>query len=161
MDISRASSDKLLVKYAMKDDKKEEIFHSSGYARSQSGDNLGAAAGGETFSTRHSINDDRKYIKGYGDSKLTNEYISRERLKANASTAISQINGNSGTANRTEDISPLDAATRRANDAAKGTMGQPSAGLRGRIANAQGIGAPRPTLGNARAPQIPTRRSGI
>lgn len=153
MDISRASSDKLLLKYAMKNDKKEEIFHSSGYARAQAGANFGAA-GGESMDVRNKIDEQRKYVQGYKNSRITNEYLGVQRAKARAATAISKINNRSdaGTSNT---ANPMDVAMARAKQTASGP-GAPSAGLRGKMS-----AVPRPSLGASRAPSIPSRRSGI
>ena len=110
------SSDKLLLKYAMKNDKKEEIFHSSGYARAQAGANFGAAGGStESFSERKSIETDRKYIQGYKDSRITNEYRNMQRAKSMASSAASAINNNSG---RGGTANLMDTATARAQQTA-------------------------------------------
>ncbi|MBR2589096.1 hypothetical protein IKE84_02040 [Candidatus Saccharibacteria bacterium] len=171
MDISRSSSDKLLLKYAMKNDKKEDIFHSSGYAKSQSGSNFGAAGGsGETFSARRDIDAERKFIQGYKNSRITNEYLGVQRAKKLAGTAIARVNSR----NNSETANPMDIAMTRAKEASSGSMGKPSAGLRARIGNAQtgnahmgasqsspNLGVRRPTLGTAKAPSIPSRRSGI
>lgn len=146
MKINATGSDKLLLKYAMKNDKKEEIFHSSGYARAQAGDNFGAA-GGETFDARRDIETDRKYIQGYKNSRITNEYRSLQRAKSMAGAAVSSINnsdGGRGTAN------PMDTAISRA----KQTSSEPRGfGIRGTRAGGASS-APR-------APKIPMRRSGI
>lgn len=166
MDISRSSSDKLLLKYAMKNDKKEDIFHSSGYAKSQSGSNFGAAGGsGETFSARRDIDAERKFIQGYKNSRITNEYLGVQRAKKLASTAIAKANSH----NSSETANPMDIAMTRAKETSSNGMGQPSAGLRARISNTriganQGsptLGIRRSTLGTAKAPSIPSRRSGV
>lgn len=163
------SSDKLLVKYAMKNDKKEEIFHSSGYARSQSGANFGAAAG-DTLNTRNDLNTHRKYVKSYKDSRLTNEYLGFERAKSMASSRSFESTGSTpgstpdtayatgaSARNKDQKVANLtDNAYTRAKNAATGSLGRPSAGLRGQMP-----GAPRPSLGAAKAPSIPSRRPGI
>lgn len=56
------------LKYIMKD-KKEDIFHSSAYAKAQSGGNIGAASS-ESYNVRVNIGQNRTKIKGYGDSEL-------------------------------------------------------------------------------------------
>lgn len=130
------SSDKLLLKYAMKNDKKEEIFHSSGYARAQAGQNFGAAGNGETFDTRKDIETDRKYIQGYKHSRITNEYRSMQRARSMASSAASTINNNSRGG---EPANLMDTAMTRAKQTAT---------------------TPKPSP-MSHAPKIPMRRSGI
>ena len=64
------ASDKILMKYAMKNDKKEELFHSSGYAQVQSGAGMGSGASGIDVAKREAFDQQRKMIKGYHNSKL-------------------------------------------------------------------------------------------
>lgn len=152
MDINATGNNKLLLKYAMKDDKKEEIFHSSGYARAQAGANFGAAGGGgETFSARKNIDADRKYIQGYKNSRITNEYRSLERAKAMASSAVSSINSHTDSRGATN---PMDTAMARAKQTASEPRGF---GIRGIGAGGGVAGA----TSTPRAPKIPMRRSGI
>lgn len=56
------------LKYVMKD-KKEDVFHSSAYAKAQNGGSLGAAST-ESYQVRVNINQNRTRVKGYGDSEL-------------------------------------------------------------------------------------------
>lgn len=50
-------------------DKKEDVFHSSAYAKAQNGGSLGAAST-ESYQVRVNINQNRSRVKGYGDSEL-------------------------------------------------------------------------------------------
>lgn len=50
-------------------DQKEDIFHSSAYAKVQSGDTLGAASS-QSYQVRVNINKNRQNIQGYGKSDL-------------------------------------------------------------------------------------------
>lgn len=50
-------------------DKKEDVFHSSAYAKTQNGGSLGAAST-ESYQVRVNINQNRSRVKGYGDSEL-------------------------------------------------------------------------------------------
>ena len=56
------------LKYVMKDNK-EDIFHSSAYAKAQNGGGIGAASS-ESYQVRVKINENRQNIKGYGDSEI-------------------------------------------------------------------------------------------
>ena len=64
------ANDKILLKYAMKNDKKAEILHSSVYAQAQSGEKIGAASTGVDMATRKALENQRKFVKGYRDSSL-------------------------------------------------------------------------------------------
>lgn len=56
------------LKYVMKD-KKEDVFHSSGYAKVQNGSNFGAASS-ESYQVRVNINQHRQKVQGYRDSEI-------------------------------------------------------------------------------------------
>lgn len=60
--------DNRFLKYISKVDK-GEVFHSSAYARAQNAGAIGAAST-ESFGRRMEINENRKKIKGYSDSKV-------------------------------------------------------------------------------------------
>ena len=64
------------LKYLVKD-KKEDIFHSSGYAKAQSGASLGAASS-ESFQVRVNINQNRQRVRGYNDSRIMTETRNRD-----------------------------------------------------------------------------------
>lgn len=57
-------------------------MHSSGYARTQSGGNLGAA-GAEDFATRKTLETQRKYVQKYKNSRLMNSYYGPQRARTN------------------------------------------------------------------------------
>lgn len=50
-------------------DQKEDVFHSSAYAKAQSGTAFGAASS-ESYQVRVNINQNRQKVRGYGDSEL-------------------------------------------------------------------------------------------
>ena len=56
------------LKYVMKDEK-EDVFHSSAYAKAQNGGNLGATSS-ESYQVRVKIDQNRQAVKGYGDSEI-------------------------------------------------------------------------------------------
>ena len=56
------------LKYLIKD-KKEDIFHTSGYAKAQNGANMGAAST-ESYQVRVNVNQNRQKIQGYNRSRL-------------------------------------------------------------------------------------------
>ena len=56
------------LKYVMKDNK-EDVFHSSAYAKAQNGSIIGAASS-ESYAVRVNIDKNRQTVRGYGDSEL-------------------------------------------------------------------------------------------
>lgn len=58
------------LKYLIKD-KKEDVFHSSGYAKAQNGGNIGAAST-DSYAVRVNVNQCRQMVRGYKDSELMN-----------------------------------------------------------------------------------------
>ena len=56
------------LKYVIKDNK-EDVFHSSGYAKVQNGASFGAASS-ESYQVRVNINQNRQKVRGYGDSEI-------------------------------------------------------------------------------------------
>ena len=73
----------ILKKFVFKDNK-EDYFHSSGYAKSQAGTNMGASST-ESFEKRQKIDLKRKLVRRYDDSRVVND-LGRERAKVGAST---------------------------------------------------------------------------
>lgn len=70
-----------ILKYVMKDDKKEDIFHSSAYGVSQNGQGMGVAST-ESFSTRQQINNNRQFVQGFKDSGIVRSMPGAPRAKA-------------------------------------------------------------------------------
>ncbi|MBQ6394146.1 hypothetical protein IJH97_00065 [Candidatus Saccharibacteria bacterium] len=64
------TNDKILRDYAMKNDKKSEIFHSSGMAAVGSGDNIGAGTESIEFAKRQAIDEQQRVIGRYRDAGL-------------------------------------------------------------------------------------------
>lgn len=62
--------DNLILKYVKKD-KKENIFHSSAYARAQGKANFGVAST-ESFDKRRQLDHNRQVVRGYGESRIAN-----------------------------------------------------------------------------------------
>ena len=63
-----------IIKRVMKDDK-EDIFHSSAYGKAQNGAGMGVSSV-ESFAARRKIDQNRRVVKGYGDSNLVGQAIS-------------------------------------------------------------------------------------
>lgn len=60
---------KVAADYIISHEDRENFKHSSGYAKAQSGDNFGAASIA-SFETRKALNDARKFVPGYKNSKI-------------------------------------------------------------------------------------------
>ena len=75
------ANDKILIKYAMKNDKKAEILHSSVYAQAQSGEKIGSASTGIDMAKRAALDNQRKFVKGYRDSSLMQGVKGTEHAK--------------------------------------------------------------------------------
>ena len=56
------------LKYVMKDEK-EDVFHSSAYAKAQSGSGIGVASS-ESYQVRVNMNQHRTKVRGYNDSEI-------------------------------------------------------------------------------------------
>lgn len=67
-------------------DKKEDVFHSSAYAKAQNGASIGVASS-ESYQVRVNINQNRQNIKGYKDSELMNGIRSQMPKAAKAATS--------------------------------------------------------------------------
>lgn len=65
----------IFSKYVMKDENKSEVFHSSAYGQAQNGSSMGAAST-ESFTVRREQDASRRFIKGYGDSKVASSAFS-------------------------------------------------------------------------------------
>lgn len=68
-------------KYGMKRTKKADFLHSSGYAKEQSGDNIGSAGKQVSFATRSAMEEQRKYVRKYRNAKLLQGVRGFERAK--------------------------------------------------------------------------------
>ena len=60
-------------KYLIKANK-EDLFHTSGYGKAQSGTNIGSASA-ESFAARLAIDKNRKIVKGYEHSNIMGRNI--------------------------------------------------------------------------------------
>lgn len=70
MNISFPKDNKLVRTFVMKKDKKEEFFHTSGYADAQNAEHIGTASTGLTMEERKAIEDKRKFVQKYNNSKI-------------------------------------------------------------------------------------------
>ena len=76
--------------YVVKNSKLSDVAHSSGYAKVQSGERLGATSS-QTFSQRQSIDYRKSVIKSYGDSNIARTRVSQRDVSKNSLSALDQI----------------------------------------------------------------------
>ena len=137
-------NNKLARQWLTRNDKAENLVHSSGYAKEQSGANIGAA-GGESFAERQALEQKRQFIQSYKNSQLA----SRRQNRYDRAKSYQQYRGQVEAANLTE------VAETRARERVRepnGLGGSPVA---------QKVQKVQPKLADAKAPSIPTRRAGI
>ena len=75
------TDNKLVREFAMKNDKKEEMFHSSSYGMAQNADNIGTASTGLTMAERQAIEEKRKFVQKYNNSKIFESTYSLRHAK--------------------------------------------------------------------------------
>ena len=72
---------KLVREFATKNDKKDEFFHSTTYASAQNGGNIGTSSTGLTMDERKAIEEKRKFVKKYNNSKIFESTYSLRHAK--------------------------------------------------------------------------------
>lgn len=120
--------------YAVKHTDRQDFMHSSGYAKTQNGGSFGAAST-ESFAVRQSIEEQRKFIKGYRNSRIMNDFYGVQRAKTVRPEAKNRAFA------RGKQENPMDTAVSRARFSASGDN--------------------RGSAKVARAPKVPSRRMGI
>jgi hypothetical protein len=65
-------NNKLAREFSVKHSNEAEVFHSSSFGQVQSGENIGTAAVAMTMDNRKSIEEQRKYVRKYNNSKIVN-----------------------------------------------------------------------------------------
>ncbi len=76
------NDNKLVREFAMKNDKKDEFFHSSSYGSAQNEGNIGTASTGLTMAERDAIESKRKFVQKYNESSLVGEIFSLRHAKS-------------------------------------------------------------------------------
>lgn len=68
--------------FSLRDDNREDFFHSSGYADAQNSGKIGAASFGKTVAERQDLNENRRFVRGYENASLNSQIaITRERTR--------------------------------------------------------------------------------
>ena len=76
------TDNKLVRNIAMKNDKKDDFFHSTSYGSAQNEGNIGTASTGLTMAEREAIDAKRKFVQKYNESSLVGETFSLRHAKA-------------------------------------------------------------------------------
>ena len=185
------ANDKLIIDYAMKNDARKDFFHSSAYGNAQNSDSIGTAGGDsfsvrqsieknrqhvKKYKSSKVANQfyNAEYAKSYSRAddlqQMSNRRgvytANREAIANSDSTAqptrytnagdsladrvadqrVARLRGRNSTSN------PMDVAMKRARFSTSGGITSAGSDVARRA---------QPILSNARAPQVPTRRSGI
>ena len=93
--MQNSSSDKILRDYVMKNDKKSEIFHSSGYAEAQNGDNIGTASTGLSMAERKALEEKRQFVSKYNQSGMLSEAFSNRKMAKRFDPNVNKTGSNS------------------------------------------------------------------
>ncbi len=139
--------DKNLIDYNIRHQDRSDFFHSSGYAVAQNGKGIGAAGAGNTdsFATRQAMEQNRQHIRNYRDSQIGNaRWSGCEAKRYDKSTDLNRIQ------NRKENDLNTSGVDSLSNRRVGGGYGRSNT-----------LDRPQPTLSNAKAPIVPSRRSGI
>ena len=75
----------------------EDMMHSTGYARVRPHDiNAMSTADSKSFETRKSIDEQRKYVRGYKNSRIMNDFYGIRRAQASVLRPRAESGGRSG-----------------------------------------------------------------
>lgn len=95
------------IKYLMKE-QKENIFHSSAYGKAQNAGAIGAAST-ESFEERMKVEQNRKIVQGYNDSRIVNgvymngpkakKYVPEEKREEVLKKTVAEENQGTSTTN--------------------------------------------------------------
>ena len=135
------------LKYMMKDEKKD-VFHSSAYAKAQSGAAIGSAST-ESFNVRVNVNQNRQIVRGYRDSKIMAD------ANKNAPKAKTWEQSEQG---KTADTPVAKQGAGKAVVSNRGDTGSAVISNRGKVGDAM---ISNRANGIARAPQVPMKRMGV
>lgn len=100
------------AKYGTKNTKKADFLHSSGYAKAQSGKNIGSATSSASFATRTAIENQRKYVQKYRNSKILQNARAFERVKSYTPRAEKPTTTVRGRGSLTKPQKPVDNSSR-------------------------------------------------
>lgn len=83
--------------FSLREDNREEFFHSSGYADAQNSGKIGAASFGKTVAERQDLNENRRFVRGYENASLNSQIaITRERTRGMFEREQTNVGGMGG-----------------------------------------------------------------
>lgn len=93
-----AMNDQSLARsFSVRDEDRDDFFHSSGYAGAQNEGRIGAASRGMTVEERQELSENRKFVRGYENASLAAQVASaRERSISMFERGRSAENGGNG-----------------------------------------------------------------
>lgn len=71
------------------DDDRDRFFHTSGYARALNGGSIGSSGGSaETFAARQAIEEKRRFVKRFNNSRVVNDGNALRRVSSTVLTGV-------------------------------------------------------------------------
>ena len=94
------NNNKIARNFTIKEDQRDDFFHSSGYGAAQNSGNIGTASTGLTMSERKNIEEKRQFVKKYNNSQIFSSTLnlrhSKPYVPANSSSSSNSNYANTG-----------------------------------------------------------------
>ena len=94
------NNNKIARNFTIKEDQRDDFFHSSGYGAAQNSGNIGTASTGLTMSERKNIEEKRQFVKKYNNSQIFGSTLnlrhSKPYVPANSSSSNNSNYTNTG-----------------------------------------------------------------
>lgn len=94
------NNNKIARNFTIKEDQRDDFFHSSGYGAAQNSGNIGTASTGLTMSERKNIEEKRQFVKKYNNSQIFSSTLnlrhSKPYVPANSSSSSNSNYTNTG-----------------------------------------------------------------
>ena len=153
--------DDLVIRYAMKGQSTNDLVHSSSYAKIQPS---ATSSSNDSFASRQSLNQNRQFVRGYSDSRLSAQRNTYQRARVydkNESTSYYERGNRQGTQGSAS-VESSQGASRYERGNRQGTQSStPDSSSIGGYGRNRQSGYGRISEAPTRAPQFPTRRMGI
>jgi hypothetical protein len=75
------NNNKIARNFTIKEDQRDDFFHSSGYGAAQNSGNIGTASTGLTMSERKNIEEKRQFVKKYNNSQIFSSTLNLRHSK--------------------------------------------------------------------------------
>ena len=93
------NNNKIARNFTIKEDQRDDFFHSSGYGAAQNSGNIGTASTGLTMSERKNIEEKRQFVKKYNNSQIFSSTLNLRHSKSYCVPANSSSSSNSNYTN--------------------------------------------------------------